>query len=270
MKYSFHSYVALSLVVVGASACRVGSSDTCPSGAGITAVPFTGDQLAERTIALTFDGGPSDISQELGEYLFANNVQAAFFVVGRAVADDDGPLSAFKDFGHLVGNLGYSGKDLAAVPDPVAEVRRTDALITPYVTGGMFLFRAPDGHIDRAVADALNDDGLDKYVGHVHWDVGDSDGNFILDSDCWATGISPSNCAQGYLGEIRVQKSGIVRLHDTDARTLALVRDIVPQLKSEGFTFARIDAVPALKRELEKAGATPGLVGGGRACNDYD
>jgi peptidoglycan/xylan/chitin deacetylase (PgdA/CDA1 family) len=270
MHTTLRHFVLFACVACGAGCTVDDSSDACGSGPGITATPFDGAQLAEKSLSLTFDGGPSASSLELGEFLFANGVQATFFVAGQAAQGFESTLEAFKDYGHLVGNLGYSGRRLTDVPDPVAEIRKTDQLITPYVTGDMFLLRAPEGAIDGKVVDLLNDDGLDKYVGHVHWDVGDTAGEFRVDTDCWTADVNAGNCAQGYMEAIRIEKRGIVRLHDMDVRTLALVRDIVPQLQSEGFSFVRVDSIPAVRRELEQAGATPGLIAGGKACNDYE
>lgn len=270
MHTTFFRFGVFAAAVLAGGCTIDDGSDGCGSGPGVTATPFDGTQLSEKQLALTFDGGPSASSQELGEFLFANGVKATFFVAGHNVPAYEGALAAFKDYGHLIGNLGYSGKRLTDVPDPVAEVRKTDQLITPYVTGDMFLLRAPEGAIDADVATTLNEDGLDKYVGHVHWDVGNTAGEFRVDVDCWAADVNAGTCAQGYMEAIRVEKRGIIRLHDVDVRTLALVRDIVPQLQGEGYTFVRVDDVPAVRRELEQAGATPGMVAGGKACNDYD
>jgi hypothetical protein len=95
---------------------------------------------------------------------------------------------------------------------------------------------------------------MNKYAGPVGWDIGDHLGpDSAADWDCWSTDDGTTRtveeCGALYLKEIRAKKTGIVLMHDgppggEGAKTLAMVKAIVPTLKKEGYSFARIDVAP--------------------------
>lgn len=257
----------------------------CAEGAGLSSAPYNGSQLTEKTIALTFNDGPSEFTSEVSDFLFANNIQATFFVTGKRIVEHKAAMQNLRNRGHLVGNLTYSYADLTKSPDPVLEVRKTDELITPYVTGNMFILRAPEDAFNTKTAQTLNDAGLGKYVGPIQFDIGTSnvttlpDGteepdtsdriDFMNDIDCWRANLAPETCANSYMQRIRLDKKGIVLMHDNTSNTLQMVKLVIPMLVNEGFTFTRIDDVPFVRVELQKNGGKPGTVGGPAACNDY-
>lgn len=256
---------------VAASACgafKTGSAQ-CRGGPGIATLPLTGESLAEQTFALTFDSGPTAVTPEIGDFLYANGLRAAFFVDGKDVAAEPARLGRLKDRGHLVGQRGYSGEDLTEVPEPALEVRRSDELVTPYVSGDMFLLRGPQGAFDAATAARLNAAGLNKYVGPIGWEIGTTLAGFEDDQTCLAAGKPASACAQLYLERMRLTRRGIVRLHASLPGSLELLQIIVPKLRDEGFGFVRLDEVLSVRLALERAGGVPGTVGGPGGCDEY-
>jgi peptidoglycan/xylan/chitin deacetylase (PgdA/CDA1 family) len=203
---------------------------------------------------------------EIGDVLFANDAPAVFFVAGQAVKGNEAVLATLKERGHLIANHTYSEVPLTTAPSPVAEVAKTDELIAPYVSGEVFLLRAPAGAFDASVARRLNDAGLAKYVGPVQWDIG---GQELSDAACWQEGMSASACAEIYLDAIRAADRGIVRFSAEPEETAQMLRVLLPKLKSEGYRFMRIDAMPAVAASLERGGAAPGTVGGNGGCRGY-
>lgn len=261
----------LAIALTGCRFFKTGSS--CATGPGLSSTELDGSGLQDSQLVLTFDGGPTDATREISDYLYGNLVQATFFVAGKDAERRPDELKLIKERGHLIANLGFSGQPLHEVADPVLEVRKTDELIAPYVTGDMFIFRSPDGALDDAEAKQLNEAGLSRYVGPIRWDIGDTIGaqssESTSDKDCWDKAISIDDCAERYLKAIRLKKHGIVRLHAERLETSALLKVIVPKLVEEKFTFLRLDAVPAVKQALEQSGGKPGAVGGGAGCHDY-
>ncbi len=257
----------------------------CAQGPGLSSTPYNGSQLTDKTIALTFNDGPTEFTGEIADFLFANNIQATFFVTGKRVATHRSEMETLRKRGHLVGNLTYSFADLTKSNDPVLEVRKTDELITPYVTGNMFILRAPESAFTSKTAQTLNEAGLSKYVGPIQFDIGTSnvttlpDGteepdtadriDFMNDIDCWRNNLSPETCTNSYAQKIRLDKKGIVLMHDNSAKTLQMVKLLVPTLINEGFTFTRVDDVPFIRVDLQKSGGKPGTFAGAEACDDY-
>jgi peptidoglycan/xylan/chitin deacetylase (PgdA/CDA1 family) len=234
-----------------------------------------GDRLPAQTLCLTYDDGPGETegdgpgphTLELGRYLFEQDIQATFFVVGRHAEGRDGLLRRLREWGHLVGNHTWSHPGLVALAlaggDVVGEVGRTAALIAPYVAGDVIFFRAPYGNWrekagpdsaeDKAtsiVADRLNRSGrFGDHVGPVNWDV------CAEDWECWRHGLPAEECARRYLEEIDRVGRGIVLMHDSSEeealrarnRALQATKLMVPVLKDRGYRFVRLDAVPQVQ-----------------------
>lgn len=218
-----------------------------------------GNDLPDKTITLTFDDGPAGRTLELANYLYAEGIRATFFVVGTNARGNEGILKTIQSLGHLVANHSHRHEAMTSVGDPIEAVRATDNIIAPYTTGDMFLFRAPYGDWSGWVADILNANGLRKYVGSVFWDVGgDLTQRYSADWACWGRGLDVSDCGQGYLNEIGDKRRGIVLLHDVHSKTVDMVKWMVPRLKSSGYSFVRLDAVPNVAAQIRKAGGTPG------------
>ena len=263
----------LTLAIACSKSDPLGNSKGCiANGKAMNAALMTGENLPKGTLSLTFDGGPSAYTAEIGEYLWQNEIQAAFFVTGRQVVKHSEVLGRLKEVGHLVGNLSYNEASLLSSPDPVQAIRRTDELITPYVTGNMFLFRPPMGLFSDDLAKKIDRAGMSKYVGPIGWDVGTSHDpapQRSLDLDCWASLQDADACATRYLEAIRTSTKGIVVFHDLHPDTLALVRKVVAAALSESFLFVRLDAIPRVKQMIDTNGGMFGKIGGEAACNDY-
>lgn len=234
-----------------------------------------GNRLSSGTVCLTYDDGPGKTpgsgpgprTLELGEFLHEEGIPAAFFVVGRHAEEHPDILARLGAWGHLIGNHTYNHPGLVALAqaggDVVGEVQKTDELIAPHVGGERTYFRAPYGNwrekktrgsqVDKRtsiVAELLNLNGrFGSYVGPVNWDISNEDWN------CWSRGLSPAECAQGFLRKIEAVGQGIVLMHDSSVdgelrarnHALPMTKILVRLLKERGFRFVRLDAIPALR-----------------------
>ena len=267
------SYVSTLLLITSLflPACEFAeTSNTCPAGLGVQSQAYTGAALASKQLVLTIDGGPSATTAAMDSQLFAKGIQAAFFVNGHSVTGQEATLTTLKAHGHLVGNRSYSGKPLTETKDVEREVRRTDALLIPYVTGNMFLLRSSGtANLSTDVAQQFNNAGLSRYVGPIGWDIGGADSGVVSDSDCWNAGTAVSDCASSYLNAITKKDHGIVLLHSDDSRSSDLVQTLLPQLQTLQFKFLRLDAVPAISAALTSANAQVGAVAGAPGCSEY-
>lgn len=228
-----------------------------------------GTALADKTLALTFDDGPAEITSELSTYLKSEGIAATFFVNGANVEGFEDVLPQLAADGHLIGNHTQTHAALTTLPvaQVIAEVEETDAVIAPYVPAGKLFFRPPFGDWNESVQKAVSETAMNKYRGPVGWDIGDRlTAESAADWDCWDADNGTrtvAECGRLYLTEIRAKKKGIVLMHDgppggDGASTLAMVKSIVPALKREGYRFARIDAVPLAEGTTSDSGATSG------------
>ena len=213
--------------------------------------------VGTKTLALTFDDGPSAFTDEVLDTLARNQVRATFFVVGSRVRHHPGTMERMMREGHVIANHSFShanmGRRYADNPQLLlTQIGNTNAAIAPYVRPGQGLyFRAPYGVWRKAHANFLNQDPiLQNYVGPIYWDVGGNtsyDDNGTLraaaDWDCWSNDLSADECARGYLREIRRKQGGVVLMHDIRERSLWMINGLLPQLVAEGYTFVTLDEV---------------------------
>lgn len=237
-----------------------------------------GEALADKTLALTFDDGPAEITSELSAYLRSEGIAATFFVNGANVEGFEDVLPQVAADGHLIGNHTQTHAALTTLSaaEVIAEVEQTDAVIAPFVPGGKLYFRPPFGDWNESVQKAVAGSAMNKYAGPVGWDIGDRlSADSAADWDCWdaenGTRTVPE-CGALYSKEIRAKRKGIVLLHDgppggDGAKTLAMIKALVPSLKSEGYRFVRVDSVP-LGKSATSSGASTGSAGGSGSSAD--
>jgi len=221
----------------------------------------------------------------LGRFLYEQDVQATFFMLGRHVESYPSLPRELQTWGHLVGNHTYSHPGLVAMAksggDVVGEVARADALISNAVAEPVTFLRAPYGNwrekvspasnIDQRrslVADILNRSGhFPHYVGPINWDISS------LDWEFWGRGDSAEDCAVACLERIERIGRGIILMHDSseDAvirannQTAEATQLLVAALKRRGYRFIRLDAIPQVQSATRVSALIELRSAGGRA-----
>jgi peptidoglycan/xylan/chitin deacetylase (PgdA/CDA1 family) len=259
-----HRTAAL-LALLSLSACALDTSEEDPvSSQGeeiISEHQLVGNELPNKTIALTFDDGPGERTSELAEYLDAKNIHATFFINGYHVPGRQKALASVIANGHIIGNHTQHHLQLTSLSSAhvIDEVKETDAIIAKVQPKGPWLFRAPFGAMNGSVVRAMNGSAEKKYVGSVFWDEGgELTSNSAADWACWGKHVSVARCGELYLQEIRRRGRGIVLMHDIHNPTIDMVKTvIVPTLIKEGWHFAKLTDVPSIKRSLAGKGGNP-------------
>ena len=197
-----------------------------------------------RSIALTFDDGPSEGSLRLIDYLASKDVPATFFQCGRNIERHPEIARAISEAGHEFGNHTYSHPRLCPrlgwkidYKSPAfiqKEFSRTQHIIETEVGIRPCLMRAPYGLRWYGVAVAQKRLGL---LG-VMWTV------IGRDWEWPAYAIADLVLRKATPG-------GIVCLHDGRdiqpkpdiIETLKALRRIVPELKDAGYAFETVGAL---------------------------
>ena len=259
---------------------------------------WNGSPVAAKTLALTFDDGPGSQTLVLSSWLKSQGIRATFFVNGHcfgAEATNNGQcqqdtssastiLSQVIADGHLVGNHTQDHLDLTTLSDSqiVSELVDTDAIISPFVSNGHYLFRAPYGSWSSHDYDVLHASSMDKYVGPVKWDIGGAmTSSYAADWDCWQNDdgygvMTTKECGDRYLQEITDVGRGITLMHDADygdvsnhnltsgeGNTIDMVKYLIPLLKQQGYSFVRLDEVPDIEALLPEEVVDAGVVDSG-------
>ena len=207
-----------------------------------------------RSVALTFDDGPSSATLELAKILRAESVSATFFVCGANVERHPGVARELQRCGHEVANHTYSHRRLSPrvgwqlnllSPGQIFdELAKTQALIEADAGVVPRLFRAPYGMRWFGVGAAQRRLGL---LG-VMWTVIGEDWHWDED-----------RLVEHLLRHVR--PGAILCLHDgRDTRanpdvtvTLGAVKRLIPQLKALGYGF---ETVSELLRGDAETGST--------------
>lgn len=115
-----------------------------------------------RSLALTFDDGPSEWTAEILDLFRAHGGRATFFVLGASVAGREAILRRAVEDGHELGNHAYSHRDPATLSaaELRGELRKTSELIARAAGAQPRLFRPPYAGHDRRVARIAAAEGL--------------------------------------------------------------------------------------------------------------
>jgi peptidoglycan/xylan/chitin deacetylase (PgdA/CDA1 family) len=190
-----------------------------------------------RTIALTFDDGPSRTTPEVLDALAAYGVRATFFVIGSWVEQLPDIVRDTAVRGHELGNHTWTHVDadrtreLATLRD---EVARTNEVVERVTGRRPSLLRPPYGSDPGRFARVAAECGLDATV---LWSVQSFD---------WQD-PQPEEIVAQVLAE--VEPGAVVLLHDgqretNDASprssTLAALPPLLERLRAEGYEFATV------------------------------
>jgi len=190
------------------------------------------ESAGRRSVALTFDDGPSSASTEaLLEILRRKGVKATFFVIGRRAEDRPDLLRALLADGHAVGNHTYSHPSLFCFLSPrrlrteIAEGQRAIAEVCGIRPR---YFRSPVGLRHPLLSFYLKRAGLE----YISWRVRAFDSRVQR----------PEVIRRRIAG--RAAPGDIVLLHDNDCAGVARMLEVLPQLiddlQERGFEFVLV------------------------------
>ncbi|WXH27150.1 hypothetical protein WA016_01061 [Myxococcus stipitatus] len=267
---------------------------------------WTDPPVPYRTVSLTFDDGPDDnpsssfnTSWMIADYLRQQGIRATFFINGCRIdgscprfPNDPGNttyLSELVRMGHRVASHTYKHDALPSQTpaQQIAALKVNQDILDPYITDGMYLFRAPGdnwgqspiGGIDACgsasvVANSLRSEpALSKLSGPFcfDWDAHD----WVCTDNHW----TPEACADNYIGmgayldptgsrTVNGLERGIIQMHDlspspgyggTDWAYLFVV-SLVEKLKAmpgTPYVFVPLDAYPGVRGMFSFPSPTP-------------
>lgn len=187
-----------------------------------------------KSVALTFDDGPSERTQDLLDYLASENITATFFQCGMNVRRLPHVAGRVAACGHQIGNHTYSHPKLPFKPKEFIDFEFSEAQrIISFETGvSPMILRAPYGF---------------RWVGMREVQRKLS----LLDVMWTVIGFDWRWCADRITGHVLCHASpgGIICLHDGRGvernpdigETIAAVKKIVPVLRDEGYTFETVN-----------------------------
>jgi len=178
---------------------------------------------AHKTVALTFDDGPSEYTPGFLDLLRRKHVHGTFFEIGQEIAGREDTLRRILAEGSEIGNHTTHHGALPGYAD-LAATNRSIRAATHFEP---CLFRPPGGAYNSAVIAAAGEAGLRT----VNWDVDPAD---------WST---PGSAAVYSRVVGATQPGSIVLMHDGGgdrSGTLAALPSIIDTLQARGYRFATV------------------------------
>lgn len=223
------------------------------------------DVKGKQYVALTFDEGPSEYTEQIVRILKEKKASATFFLSGDAVEAHPAAAKAIADAGFEIGSNSYEDKGLAELTAPEARKQLEDGFSAIEKATGVrtALLRAPFA--------AFNEqnwaDAMDMVGAVVSWNVdsGDwlvpgadavvqsvldsvSDGSIVLLTDGASTGKQAVEALPSLIDELRAAGYEVVGLSEL----IATDHDLVDELPSASTVSMPEDAVlPTVAKEEE-------------------
>lgn len=200
---------------------------------------------ANSHYALTFDDGPSANLPEIFDILEKHNVKATFFINGSNIISEEGRalIKQAHERGHEIANHTFSHRSLVELSahEILDEVQKTqDAILSAIGNNtstlrASYIVRPPFGNIDQNVSSVLRESGFVP----VRWNSDRYDWQLSREE----SPIVKERVAQ-HLAFIRslpvtasLNRSIIDVNHDKSPATLAILDEIIPLIKNEGYEF---------------------------------
>lgn len=189
-------------------------------------------ETQDKLVALTFDDGPSDRTDEILGILDDAGVKATFFLNGNCMEEFPDETRQIVETGHQIGNHTFSHvRMLFLPPSRIAdEIERTDNLIRAAGFEGDIRFRPPHGKKLVLLPYYLQQRGMTT----VMWDL---EPNSFPEVDASAEGISR------YVVD-NAKPGSIILLHvmyDKKGHSLDAIPGIVSGLKEKGYSFVTVN-----------------------------
>jgi peptidoglycan/xylan/chitin deacetylase (PgdA/CDA1 family) len=187
----------------------------------------------EKTLALTFDDGPSDLTTDVIRVLSSYDVRATFFVLGENAASRPEVVRSLVEAGHGLAIHGWSHTSFTEL-DPevlVKDISRTEALLRELSGVECRGVRPPYGEYDGGVVSRVEDRGLVTWL-------------WTADARDWADDATADRISKRVL--LSLTPGGVILLHDGTANRTATVRAlprIIEGARARGFRFVTLDEV---------------------------
>jgi peptidoglycan/xylan/chitin deacetylase (PgdA/CDA1 family) len=189
----------------------------------------------KEQIAISFDDGPSKAyTAEILQILKDNNIEAAFFCIGKNIPGNEIILKQIHNEGHIIGNHSFSHHflfDLFSAKKMCKDLARLDEMIESLIGLKPKLFRPPYGVINPMVRNAII---KSRYI-PISWNVRSLD-TVIKNEQKLLNKVNQS-----------LKPGAIFLFHDTSKTTLTILSAFIQHVKESGYEIVRLDKMLNLK-----------------------
>lgn len=198
-------------------------------------------KTTQKTIALTFDDGPSSFTDRLLDCLEANNAKATFFMVGKEIISFPDEVKRMKALGCELGNHTYDHTDLATLSasDISSQISRVDQELVNLTGQGATVVRPPYGSVNDTVKATVGTPMILWSIDTLDWKT----------QDVQATVEEVMN---------NVQDGSIILMHDIYSTSVDAAEILIPQLIEDGYQLVTVHELAAAHGKELNPGITYG------------
>ena len=190
--------------------------------------------LHGKMVALTYDDGPSQYTNEILDILEQNGARATFFVVGNRVSSYATVVKRTFEMGCELGNHSYSHPDLTGLSQTarMEQIRNTTQAVQNITGKSMEYLRPPGGSHNSAVRSSVG-------MPLILWSI---------DTRDWAT-RNASSTISAVLNHVK--DGDIVLMHDLYQQTANASKSIIPELVRRGYQLVTISELEDCRGDME-------------------
>ena len=191
-----------------------------------------GDESESKVVYLTFDAGYENGNVEkILDVLKSENVPAAFFILGNLIKQNTALVCRMFDEGHTVCNHTYSHKSMVGKSKAEFEAELNKLENTCLEQTGQSMskyYRPPEGKFDEDSLRYANELGYKT----VFWSFAYAD---------WdnAKQPSPEKAKAKILDNLH--NGEIMLLHPTSATNAEILKDVICEIKAQGYRFGSLE-----------------------------
>ena len=194
---------------------------------------------SKKTIAFSFDDGPSNYDLSIIDALVDAHATATFFLVGNRITSFEKSVNKMIENNMEVGNHSYNHKYMKKMSKTQVEdqINKTNNIYKDLTGKSMTLFRPPYGAINNATLIGTNMPSILWSIDTLDWKTRDKD--------------------KIYESIIENAKDGdIVLMHSLYEPTLEAVRMVLPELYKRGFQVVSVGELAEIKGVIFTAGTS--------------
>lgn len=183
----------------------------------------------KKIISITFDDGPSALTDELVDILNANHAQATFFMVGNRLEEYSSQVRYVYSSKHEIGYHTYNHQNLKKekMEDIISELNKSNEILNSLIGANFKLMRPPYGALNEEIKNNLQ-------LSFILWS---------LDSEDWR--YKDKDRIVNYT-LTNIKEGDIVLYHDLYSTTIEAIKEILPELYVRGFQVVSVSSLANL------------------------
>ena len=205
------------------------------------------DETKKRPmVALTFDDGPGEYTEELLDCLTKNNAKATFFMLGSNAAAFPDVVKDLKDAGMELGNHTYDHLDLTSLDSESvsSQISRTNDAISNAAGVPATVMRPPGGAYNESVQAAIG-------MPLIMWSIDTKD--WLTKSEDQTYQVTVDNVKDG----------SVVLMHDIHQWSVKAAIRAIPELVEQGYKLVTVSELAEAKGVKLENGAAHYFFGEG-------